>query len=161
MLVTVDALFSHNDLIGSKLIVKSTAHLCPDIKEKTSHVALLINKRWVHESTGHSGVRVLSYDAWSSINTEAARIYLGTKEYQKIADLFRDIRGKKYDYFGVVFLGVCIALTFLGIKLPKKNLCESKNKYFCCEALAYLINKDYGMSAPVQILKDLRAQYER
>lgn len=149
MLVTVHALFSHNELIGSKIISKGSQHLAPGTP-KTSHVSILINNRWVHEATG-AGVNVLSYDLWKTLHTEVGRVKLPDKDYQLIADQFRQIQGKKYDYPGVFFLGFCIIPTFIGLPLPQKNLCESKNKYFCCEVLGYLTGHYYGMSCPVQI----------
>jgi hypothetical protein len=154
MIVTVYALFSHNKRIGSKIISKGTKHLAPDMSE-TSHVSVLINDRWVHEATG-VGVRVSSYDLWKTIHTEVARVQLESKEYQVIADKFREIKGKKYDYPGVFFLALCIIPTFLGFKLPKKNLWESKKKFFCCEVLGFLTGIYYGMSAPIQILGTLK-----
>lgn len=156
MIVTVHALFSNADKIGAKVIASGTAHLAPTIKEKVSHVALLVNGRWVHESTGKTGVSVISYDLWSKIHKEVARVPLKTREYQEIADKFREIKGKKYDYLGILFFGLSIVPTFLGVKLPKKNRWESPNRYFCCEALGYLTGHYYGMSAPVQILDRLQ-----
>lgn len=156
MIVSIHALFSHNNLIGSKIISKGSRHLDRRIKTAPSHTALLVNNRWVHESTGHSGVRVISYDVWKQINTEIDRIQLKSREYQEIANLYRAIQDKKYDYPGVIFLGMCVAGTFIHIKLPEKNLCESENKYFCCEVLGKLTGHYYGMSAPVQILGKLK-----
>ena len=155
MIVSNHALFSSNNLIGSKVISKGTAHLESEIKDVPSHTAVLVNERWVHESTGHSGVRVISYDAWSKINKEVGRVQLASREYQVIADQYRNIKGKKYDYPGVFYLGLCIIPTFVGFKLPKKNKWESSNKYFCCEALGSLTGHYYGMETPVQILAKL------
>lgn len=155
MIVKIHALFSHNELIGSKIISHGTKHLVKDCP-LTSHVALLINNRWVHESTGYTGVRVISYDKWKEINTEVARIELGEIEYQVVADKFREIKAKKYDYLGVIFLGLCIVPTFFGKSLPKENKWESKEKYFCCEVLGFLTGHYYGMSSPVQILDRLK-----
>ena len=157
MIIPVHALFSHNKMIGSKIIAQGTKHLAPG-ESKCSHVALLVNNRWVHEATMKSGVRVLSYDLWSKINEEVARMELNPREYQEVADLFRDIMGRKYDWPGILFLGLCIIGTFFGLKLPEKNKWESKNKYFCCEVLAYLTNRCYSMMAPIQILRSLRAK---
>lgn len=153
MIVTVHALFSHNDMIGSKIISKGSKHFCPDMPE-TSHVSVLINGRWVHEATG-AGVNVLSYDLWKTIHTEVGRVQLKNREYQEIADQFRLIKGKKYDYPGVFFLGLCVIPTFIGLPLPSKNLVESRDKYFCCEVLGYLTGHYYGMSCPVQIFDKL------
>jgi hypothetical protein len=93
---------------------------------------------------------------WKQINTESGRIQLESREYQEIADEYRKIKGKKYDYLGVIYLGLCIIPTFLGLNLPKKNKLESPNRYFCCEVLGKLTGKYYGMSSPIQILEDLK-----
>jgi len=154
MIVEVHVLFSKNNKIGSKIIAKGTKHLESNMPE-TSHTALLVNNRWVHESTGASGVRIISYDLWKTHQQEVCRIKLEDREYQIIADQYRQIKNKKYDYPGVVYLGLMIIPTFLGFKLPKKNKWESKDKYFCCEALGKLTNTYYGMSAPIQIMGNL------
>jgi hypothetical protein len=142
-------------MIGSKIIAKGTKHLAPDVPE-CSHVALLVQNRWVHESTMKSGVRVLSYDKWLSVNTEAARVQLDSQEYQNIANGYRIIAGKKYDWKGILFFTLAIIPTFLGFKLPKKNLWEDPKKYFCCEVLGYLTLHGYSMMAPCQILRSLK-----
>ena len=154
MIVTVHALFSYNDMIGSKVIAYGSAHLEPDMP-KTSHVAVLVNDRWVHEATG-SGVHISSYEKWSQVHKEVDRVQLESREYQEIADRFRLIQGKKYDYLGAFFLGLCIIPTFLGFKLPKRNMWQSKHDYFCCEVLGYLTNQDYSMCSPIQILGRLK-----
>lgn len=154
MNVTVHALFSKNNLIGSKIICKGTKHLAKGLPE-CSHTALLVNNRWVHESTGHTGVRVISIDSWSTVNVEVARIKLPDMDYQELADHFRKIKGKKYDYLGVLFLGLDIGLTFLGCNLDRVNQWESDDKYFCCEVLGKLTQRYYGMHSPIQILRDL------
>lgn len=157
MIVSVHALFSHNEKIGSKLIANGSAHLAP-AQPKCSHVSVLINNRWVHEATG-AGVNVLSYDLWKTIHTEVKRVQIEDRDYQEIADQFRIIQGKKYDYPGVFFLGFCVIPTFVGVPLPKKNLLESKNKYFCCEVLGFLTGQYYGMSCPIQIIDSLVKKY--
>lgn len=155
MIVTVHALFSSSNLIGSKIIAYGTHHLASDMP-KTSHTAVLINNRWVHESTGSSGVRVISYDLWSKINTEVGRVELKSRPYQEIADLYRKIKDKKYDYLGVLYLGLCVIPTFFGTKFPSKNRWQSLNKYFCCEVLGYLTGQNYSMHPPVLIMKQLK-----
>jgi hypothetical protein len=154
MVVSIHALFSHNDMIGSKIISKGTKHLAKDMPE-TSHVALLVNNRWVHEATG-SGVHIKSYDLWNKTQTEVDRVKLNDREYKELADQFRKIQDKEYDYPGVLFLALCIIPTFVGLPLPKKNLFQSRNKFFCCEVVGYLTGQDYSMHSPIQILKALK-----
>jgi hypothetical protein len=154
MIVTVDALFSYSSKIGAKIIAHGTKHMAKN-QPLTSHVALLVNKRWVHESTGHSGVTVLSYEKWSKLHSEVARVPLKSTEYQIIANKFRQMVGKKYDYLGVFYLAFRIFLSYFGATLPAKNKLESTKKYFCCEVLGALTGQYYGMKSPVQILQDL------
>lgn len=163
MIVTVDALFSSSPKIGARIISGGTTHLAPNIKEAPSHVALLVNGRWVHESTGKAGVAVISYDLWSKLHKEVARVPLPDREYQEIADQYRKIKGKKYDYLGITFFAIALIPSFFayhifGAKnfmLPKVNRFQNPNKYFCCEALGSLLGKCYSMRAPVQVLSEL------
>jgi hypothetical protein len=154
----VHALFSLSSKIGAQVISLGSTHLEPQIKPTPSHTALLVNERWVHESTGKTGVQVLSYDKWQQEHTEVGRVFLQEIEYQKIADKYREINGKPYDYPGVFYLAYRIGLTFLGIKLPLINKYESPSKYFCCEALGFLTGHYYGMSAPVQCMAKLQKE---
>ena len=66
--IKVHYLFSKNKKIGSKLIAWGTAHRC-DVDDVPSHVAILVEERWVYESTLSSGVRVIPYKKWKEINT--------------------------------------------------------------------------------------------
>lgn len=161
MIVTVHALFSSNKLIGSRAISIGTKHLAPDIAPTPSHVAILINNRWVHESTGSSGIRVVSYEKWSEINNETGYVTLLQRDYQEIADMFRLLQNKKYDFGGLLYLALWVGASFFGVKIPSKNKFQSKNRYFCCEVLGKLLNKDYGMKAPVQIFKELKDEYAK
>lgn len=154
MIVSVDALFSSNHKIGSKIISMGTKHLAKE-ENPCSHIALLVNGRWVHESTMDSGVRVLSLDVWSKINNEVTRRPLTSREYQEIANLYRDIKGRKYDWLGIAFFTLAVIPTFFGFKLCKTNLLQDNDKFFCCEVLGYLTNKCYSMMAPIQIAKEL------
>lgn len=156
---SIHILFSSNDKIGSKIIAYGTKYLAKNTEESVSHVAILVNNRWVHESTGNSGVIVQSYNKWSKTHKEKARIFYGYMEYQDLAEHYRKIKFCSYDYFGVIYLTIYIFLNLLlNIDLPKKNKWESENKYFCCEVVGKLTNKYYGMKAPVQILEELRTK---
>jgi hypothetical protein len=155
LIVAVQALFSNSSKPVAQLIAKGTRHLAPTLPE-VSHVALLVNGRWVHESTGSSGVQVLSYDKWLDHHREVGRVTLDHMEYQVLADKFRLIQNKKYDYLGVIYLGLAIIPTFFGLKLPKINKWQNKNRYFCCEALGMLTGQDYSMKAPNQVYKKLK-----
>lgn len=152
MIVTVDVISSKNKKIGSHIIARGTKHLAP-FEKTCSHVALLINGRWVHESTGKTGVRVLSLNKWLEHNTLIDKVRIGIEDYTRIKNIFNCIKNRKYDFMGLLYFSLAIIPTFIGFKLPKKNRFESKNKYFCCEAVGYMTGQYYGMSAPVQVIK--------
>lgn len=159
MRVKVDYLFSKSDLVGSRLISWGTKHLS-DEADTPSHIAILINDRWVLESTAKTGVRIISYKTWLTLVNEIAKIpsVYETKDYSEIKKIFKEIKNKKYDYLGVIYLGIYVALNkYFNKKIPNKNKWESDNKYFCCEAVEKLTGMaSTSMKAPVQILAEFR-----
>jgi len=155
--VTVDIIFSNNHKIGSKLIVWGTKHLCPTIKEIPSHGALLINNRWVIESTLETGVRVILYTNWLKLNNEIIKIPCKSQwKYKDIKYMYKELQNKKYDYPGVIFQALCIIPNKLfHTPIPKNNILQSDNKYFCLEVIGKLTNKDYKMTTPIQLMFEL------
>lgn len=156
MIVSVHALFSTSPKIGARLISKGSAHLVPKGSVLPSHTAVLINERWVHESTGKTGVTIRSLDLWNLEHHEVARVKLADQVYQVVADKYREIQHKQYDYLGLFYIGLYIAASYFGVKIPVKNKWQSDNRYFCCEVLGKLTDQYYGMSAPAQILFQLQ-----
>ena len=159
MKVKIDYLFSKNDKIGSRLISWGTAHLT-DESIVPSHIAVLVNDRWVHESTLESGVRVISYDKWKKINQEVAKISCvhGKRDYSEIKEIYRSIKDKDYDWAGVTYLGLWIgANKICSVDIPEDNKWQSNNRYFCCEAVEKLTGiGPTDMKAPVQLLSELK-----
>lgn len=132
----------------------------PEFKNTPSHVAILVNNRWVHESTLDSGIRVMSYERWLELNDEVTKITCEREwDYENIKTLFRNIKDKKYDYLGVAYLGLwMVPSKLLHIAIPNKNILECPNRYFCSEVMGYMLNDNYDMKAPVQILKELHGK---
>ena len=159
MKVKVEYLFSKRNQIGSKFIswgTKELLALLPDVVP--SHVSVLLNGRWVFESTFSTGVRVISYKKWKEINEEVARITCRKdRKYSEVKKIYQEIRNKKYDWPGVIYFGWRVALKkYFKIPIPKNNKWESEDRYFCTEAVGRLIdNKKYSMTAPVQLLEKL------
>lgn len=160
MKVSVHYLFSRRDLIGSRTIAWGTSHLYSEFKNTPSHVAILVNNRWVHESTIDSGIRVMSYEKWLEVNDEVAKISSPEEwDYGRIKDLFCAIKDKKYDWMGIIYLGLWMVPSKLfKCKIPDNNALECSDKYFCSEVIGYMLNKNYDMKAPVQILKELHGK---
>lgn len=158
MKVTIHYLFSKNDLFGSKLISWGTKHLSVR-RNIPSHVAILVQNRWVHESTAQKGVRVISYDKWKTFNQEIAKVSypLNNIEYQEIKNIFRSIKDKKYDWLGVIYFGFQVALNkFFHKPIPQENKWDDPNKYFCSEAVEKLTKMtSASMTTPIQLLDSL------
>lgn len=153
MQVPLSYVFSRNKKIGSRLISWSTAFLSQNNKYCPSHVALLINNRWVFESTLETGVVITTFDKWSKNNEIVAQIKEDPTDYSTIKKHFKSIKNKKYDWLGVCYLGLRIALRRLFKRpIPQTNKWEDPNKYFCCEVVGELLNENFDMKAPVQVL---------
>lgn len=156
MKVTVHYLFSKNNKIGSygiRILTKSLSNI--QLTQVPSHVAILVNGRWVHESTFNSGVRVVSYDKWLEINTEVFKKKTKRKlDYKEIKESFRAIKDKKYDWLGVIYFAVHILANILiGKKIPSENKWESKDRYFCSEVIGSMLKISFSMVAPIQIMQ--------
>jgi hypothetical protein len=154
MNVQLHFLFSRNHKLGSKLISWGTHSLNPRQEPTPSHIALLVNKRWVFESTLSDGVRIVSYKKWLEINEEVKCIPCYKQfTYVDIKCEFKKLKKKRYDYFGVIYFGYrLVLLKALFIPLPKQNLFNASNKYFCSEAIGKLLGEDYSMKAPTQLI---------
>lgn len=153
MKVSVHYLFSKNKKIGSRLISWGTSYLEPKIKNVPSHVAVLVNNKWVFESTLESGVRRISYEKWLEINEEVEKIECTQeRELGEVLDYFRSIKDKKYDYQGILYFSWRILLFItLKIKMPTKNRFNRKNSYFCSEVVGKMTGVDCQMTAPVSL----------
>jgi hypothetical protein len=151
-------LFSKNNKIGSRFIAWGTKHLT-DIEDTPSHVAILVNGRWVHESTLFSGVRVISYKKWLEINTEVAKIPCIdlNRSYGELKEIYKSLKNKKYDWMGILYLGWFLFLNkYFGKDIPETNAWQSENRYFCCEAVEKVTGiDDTSMKAPVELLDEL------
>jgi len=158
MEVIVDYLFSKSreGAIGSKVIIEGTRLLAPELPkdEVPSHVAILVNNRWVFESTLESGVKRIEYKKWLKKNVVVKKIPCLKKwDLSKIIEIFKNIRDKKYDYPAIVYFSWRMML-FIAFKkkLPSANKFNSEDKYFCCEAVGEMTGCDYQMTAPVVLM---------
>ena len=156
--VKLHYLFSKNKKIGSRLIAWGTKHRYPELKDIPSHVAILIDEKWVFESTLESGVRVIGYKKWLEINTQVEKIpCTQDRTYEEVKDMFKSIKDLKYDWMGVLYLGLNLVPNKLfGRKLPENNPWASDSKYFCCEVMSKLTGIDYEMSSPVDVMVEIK-----
>lgn len=155
MKVNVSLIFSNNNLIGSKLIRVITNHFLKgtSFSEVPSHVSVLINDRWVHESTITDGVVISSIDKWSLKNNVVKIVPIDSIDYKFIKQKVRIIKNKKYDYLGALYLGLCCLLNkWFGTKLPTFNKWESHNRYFCTELVEVVLETYLSMAAPSYLL---------
>jgi len=164
-IVKIQYLFSRRPLAGSKLISWGTNHQYPDLsfEEVPSHVAVLINGKWVIESTLATGVRVIGYNKWKEINIEVAKIDCVRKDwsFSVIKGMFKEIKGRKYDWGGIIYLAFRLAKQkYLGKPLPSVNKFNDPNKYFCTEVLSKMTGLTYEMSTPVDVMMKVQCLSE-
>jgi hypothetical protein len=159
MQITVHYLFSKNNKIGSKIIRWGTAFLEPWVEEEdvSSHTAVLLNEKWVVESTLDKGVRVISYKEWKKINIEIIKIKCyQNRNMEEIKNFYKPLKDKKYDWPGVIYFSYRIALKkMFNIDIPEKNKWNSNSKYFCSEVVGKMTNTSYEMTAPIQIMGNI------
>lgn len=155
MKVEIHYLFSKNKKIGSKLISWGTGFIEPEVKNVPSHVAILVNNRWVFESTLETGVRRISYKKWLEINEEVDKIgCTQERTLSEVIEYFRSISNKKYDYQGIVYFGWRVLLKIIfKLKMPIKNRFNRKNSYFCSEVVGKMTGVDCQMTAPVSLAR--------
>lgn len=155
-------IFSKNNKIGSRFISWSTQYL-GNFQATPSHVAILVNERWVLESTLEAGVRILPYNTWNKLNHEVAKIQITNNIlFKRIKFLFKKIGVKKYDWPGVIYLGWRIFLNkYFKKPIPTINKWERPNKYFCTEVIGYILDMDLDMVTPIQLLNKLILQADQ
>lgn len=152
----VDFLFSKRNTIGSKLISWGAKHENLNIQDCPSHAAILINKRFVVESTMSSGVRIVPYFKWSEINEELYRIPSNDIDRDFFDNTILDTWGKKYDWMGILYFACCyIKLIVFGQKLPIVNKWERESHLFCIELVGKLSNTYYSMTSPAKMCAKL------
>lgn len=140
MVVSIEVVFSKNKKIGSWLIRFFTQRLTPvPFNNIPSHVALLINNRWVFESTLESGIRVIPYSEWLQKNEEMLNIPYSKLEYSYLKEKLKPLKNKKYDVLGLVYFGYRLLLFHtIGLKPPTRNAAHISKKYFCSEVVGVL-----------------------
>jgi hypothetical protein len=157
MKTSVSIIFSKNKKIGSWIIRLFTTRITPiPFENIPSHVALLINNRWVFESTITSGIRVISIEKWLEQNELIYTSSCQEQAYSELKNKLKPLKNKKYDILGLIYFGYRLFLyQVFGIQIPNKNLAHITKKYFCSEVIGVLKNEDYSMKAPVQIMWEL------
>lgn len=158
MEVKIDYIFSKNKKIGSFIIRLGTYGLSKKLFKYTpSHVAILVNNKWVLESTLESGVRVISYKKWLEINEEVFKIRCDKlKDFENIKIKFKKLKNKKYDYLGILYLSWRIFLKLIFKRsIPQKNKWHKENRYFCSEVIGKIQGINYEMTSPTEIYDKL------
>lgn len=154
----VHYLFSRNEKIGSKLIAWSSSLFVKDLEKIPSHIAILIDEKFVIEAVLESGVRIVPYKKWKEINQELYKIeapYRNDMEHVVNNSLY-EVWGKGYDYIAILYFAMRLTgLILFKIKLPKNNRWSSSKKFFCSEFAARISNRNYSMTTPAKICSDM------
>lgn len=155
---TISVIFSKNKKIGS-WVVRAGSYWEADVpfNECPSHVAVLVDNRWVVESTVTDGFRVISYKKWLELNELIGfSDELNNIDYKTVFRQFRSKKGARYDWMGVAYLGWRLALKLIFKRpLPKTNAWHSPDKYFCSEVISKLTGRNYEMTTPARLLMEL------
>lgn len=150
----VEYVFSRRDKWGSKLIAWGSSYEKLDIKDMPSHVGVLLNGDIVVESTFFSGVRLVPYSEWLQLNEELYRLPCA-QEYRSSDDTLKkafSLWGRGYDWAGIMYFAWSFLMLILFDKpMPKRNLWQKYDKYFCTEFVAMLVDEDFSMSTPAKI----------
>jgi hypothetical protein len=101
----------------------------------------------------------MGYKEWLKINNEVAKIRCTqTRYYEDIKAMFKSLKGRKYDWGGVIYLGLWLGINKVsGHPIPTNNAWHSDSKYFCCEIMAKMTQVDYQMTTPVAVMMELKA----
>jgi hypothetical protein len=159
MKIKLEYLFSYRNLIGSKLISWASNKETP-LKNCPSHVALLVNEKWVFESTMSHNVSVISYKKWKEKNIESYKLLCSQdRTFEEIKNVLKPIKGKKYDVKGILYFALMfLRLIILKKPLPLINKWQDPNKYFCCEAVGTITGSNYSMFTPAKVYLSLKQQ---
>lgn len=157
--VKVEYIFSRNEKIGSKVIRWGTQHLTsipPHLVP--SHVAILVNERWVLESTLNKGVQVDTYERWKARNVQVGRFESARRwEFSELKERFKPLKDKCYDWPGVLYFAWRVGLNLLlGLEIGSSNPWESEDRFFCSEVVGSMLGIDYSMISPVQIMYECK-----
>lgn len=154
--------FSRNEKIGSKLISTFSGLLVKDLEKVPSHIAILlefegIEERFIAEAVLEGGVRLIPFSVWLTHNELCYLIPCDkTKDPNEVFGVLKRIWGKKYDWLGLLFFGVCFIRHFLfKTPFPAENAWQSDDKFFCSEAAGEL--SGYGkhsMATPAKMCSD-------
>lgn len=156
-------LFSRNKKIGSRLISWASGLLLPDMQKVPSHVAILmsfdgVEESFVAESVLESGVRLVPYSTWKSLNEECYKIPCQTqfRDINEVFSVLTSIWGKKYDWKGLSFFALCFVRHLLfKTQFPKENKWQCDDRYFCTEAAAKLSGYEkHSMTTPAKMCHD-------
>lgn len=150
-------LFSKNKLIGS-YIIRLCSYWVNNIgftfDNTPSHVAILIDDIYVIESVMSDGVRIIPYNKWLERNILISKIEADNfKECPK--DLMFEMWGKSYDNKGLFYFAICVLKNKLfNTPLPKTNIFEQEDRFFCTEFASRIYDGDTGsMRTPLQLMK--------
>lgn len=138
----IELLFTTSDKTFSKIA-------CWAMNTDCSHFAINLDNGIIFHSN-HLGVHIEPYSIFMANNKVVHSLKFKTplrmsqeeRLYQKLISLDY---GKRYDFGGMLFLGLnFIAKKIFSLHLSKKNLWTDKDYLFCTEVLGSLLELDFG-----------------
>lgn len=154
----VDYLFSKNNRWGSRLISWASTYEKLDNIDKDkvpSHVAVLLNDKFVIESVMSGGVRMIPYSQWQIKNTEVYRVRCiqDDRPSKEVFDHLARVWGKPYDWRGILYFGYAFIRFIIGIdkQLKQHNPWQRDSHFFCTEFAGRLSGQDHHMTSPAKM----------
>ena len=155
-------IFSRNKKIGSKMISWFSGFITKDLEKVPSHVAALAvdgsGHGLVYESTLSSGVRIIFYTKWLEINEQCYVVPSGKLYHSEgeINSLLEQVWGKPYDWLGILYFAWRgFLLIYFKKDLPNDNRWSSDSKFFCCEFVGTLDDRDFSMTTPAKMCSEM------
>jgi len=156
----IEFLFSRNEKCGSKAICLGSSFFKEQITllddKIPSHVAILLDDVFIIESTLSTGVRIIPISEWLKHNELLYRLPYQSTPVETVKDLLFEMYGKKYDWKGIIYFGICMIKYYLfGTKVPLANKWEREDYFFCTEFASRLTGYNYSMTTPAKMCNDI------
>ena len=155
-------LFTHNDLIGSKLISHFTKKSWQSREKTPSHTGVLFLNLMVVHSNGANGVHIEPFYSFKKKNKIICALRRATEKRsrEEAEELFlhycREAYAAPYDYAAIAYFCYRIILNKLfNIPIPLKNKWENERKFFCDELLEVELGRDLSMTTPNELMLEM------
>lgn len=139
-------LFTCSDTVGSEIIRELTS-------APISHCALLCGDKVLQAS--EYGVVLNTLEDFTQTNHIVYQVNVEGSELEFEAAV-KKYQGHGYDYGALLYFGLYLLMTRLGLKPPKKNLWHTSGMFICSELVSTVVlGKDTALLTPIALYQEL------